>query len=230
MFKSVTSFTILRGMEAAKLTGTPGGDAPQEGRVARRKAETRARILGAARSLFARQGVEQTTIREIAGAADIALGGFYNYFRTKDDVLAALLEATLAEQDVVMEQRQRSVADVAERMSIGHRHLLAMAREDPEWGRLLVRLDAEHQLLSRVLGERASRDLEEGVAGGRFAVAGTRLALRAMGGALMGVIQGNLAGELGPQDDSAHAEGVLRALGIPPAEAAEIARRPLPGA
>ena len=54
------------------------------------------------------------------------------------------------------------------------------------------------------------------------------LALRGSGGALVGVIQGVLRGEFGPEDDSAHAEGVLRSFGVPPEDAAEIARRPLP--
>jgi AcrR family transcriptional regulator len=58
----------------------------------RRRAQTRARLLAAGRKLFAAQGFEQTTIRDIAGDADTALGSFYNHFGTKEDVLAALLE------------------------------------------------------------------------------------------------------------------------------------------
>jgi hypothetical protein len=42
------------------------------------------------------------------------------------------------------------------------------------------------------------------------------------------VVQGILRDEFGPDDDYAHAEGILRSFGVPAAEAAEIARRPLP--
>ena len=37
-----------------------------------------------------------------------------------------------------------------------------------------------------------------------------------------------LLGELGKSADSGHAEGVLRSFGLDPAEAAEIANRPMP--
>ena len=197
-------------------------------RVERRKAMTRAKVLAAARRLFAAQGFEQTTIREIATEADIALGGFYNYFPAKDDVLAALLEETLTEQLRLLVQRQEQVEDVAERVSIAHRHLLSAVREDAEWGWLLVRLDAGYKVVNAALGEPAWRDLRQGLKSGRFDVSNPKLALQAMGGALLGVIPGVLGGEFRAKDDCAHAEGVLRVLGLSPEDAAQIARRPLP--
>ena len=42
------------------------------------------------------------------------------------------------------------------------------------------------------------------------------------------MVQGILRDEFGPDDDYAHAEGILRSFGVPAGEAAEIARRPLP--
>jgi AcrR family transcriptional regulator len=208
--------------DLASTADTPGT------RVERRKALTRANVLAAARRLFASQGFDQTTIREIAAEADIALGGFYNYFRTKDHVLAALLEETLSEQLRLLMQRQEQVEDVAERVSIAHRHLLAAARDDAEWGWLLVRLDADHDVVNASLGEPAGRDLRRGLKSGRFDVANPMLALQASGGALLGVVPGVLSGEFGAEDDCAHAEGVLRSFGVPAADAAQIARRPLP--
>ncbi|HVP02572.1 MAG TPA: helix-turn-helix domain-containing protein [Solirubrobacteraceae bacterium] len=202
-------------------------EAPQ-GRVERRKARTRATLLAAARHLFATQGFEQTTIRDIAAQADIALGGFYNYFRTKDDVLSALLGQALVQQLRLLTFRQEQVDDVAERVSIAHRHLLAAARQDPDWGWLLVRMDVDHHVIDSVLGERAGEDLHEGLHAGRFDVANPELALRASGGALLAVVQDVLRGVFSPDDDCAHAEGVLRAFGVPAKEAAKIARRPLP--
>ena len=194
----------------------------------RRKALTRAKLLAGARHLFASQGFEQTTIRDIAAEADIALGGFYNYFPTKDDVLAALLEEALADQLGLLILRQDQVEDVAERVSIAHRHLLAAARADPDWGWLLVRLDLDHHMVDSVLRESAARDLRQGIRSGRFHVSRQLLALRASGGALLGVIQGVLRGEFSAADDCAHAEGILRTFGVAPEDAAEVARRPLP--
>jgi AcrR family transcriptional regulator len=55
------------------------------------KAETRQRILQAARKLFASSGYESSTTREIADAAGIANGTLFNYFPNKEAILAALV-------------------------------------------------------------------------------------------------------------------------------------------
>ena len=137
---------------------------PTETRVERRKAMTRTNLLAGARRLFATQGFEQTTIRDLAAEADVALGSFYNYFATKEEVLAALLEEALGEQLRLLIVRQDQAADVAERVAIAHRHLLAAVREDPEWGWLLIRLDVDHQIIDVVLHDRAAKDLRAGQA------------------------------------------------------------------
>jgi AcrR family transcriptional regulator len=205
-------------------TGEPGG------RYERRKAQTRAQLLAAARRLFAANGTEATTIAEIAEEADIGVGSFYNHFRTKDDVLAELLESALSEQLFLLQQRQQQVEDPAERVSIAHRHLVGAAREDPDWGWLLVRLEITHRSTESVMRAAALSDLQDGVAAGRFVIGEAEVALQASGGALIGVIHAVLRGELPGDAEVAHAEGVLRSFGVPIDEAAKIARRPLPDA
>lgn len=202
--------------------------AHEPGRNERRKAATRARLLAAARRLFAARGFEPTTIRDIAAGADIALGSFYNYFRTKEDVLGALLGEALEQQLRLVVSRQDQVEDVAEQVSIAHRHLLAAVRADPDWGWLLLRLEVDYRVVESALGPRAQADLERGIECGRFAAGNPRVALRASAGALLGVVAGVLRGEFAAGDDCAHAEGVLRSFGVAPQEAAEVARRPLP--
>ncbi len=56
------------------------------GRIQRRMEATRERILHTALDLFLRKGLEQTTIAEIAEAADVARGTFFNYFPTKEAI------------------------------------------------------------------------------------------------------------------------------------------------
>lgn len=71
-------------------------------------------------------------------------------------------------------------------------------------------------------------DVEAGVAAGRLVVTDGPLAVYGTGGTLLGTIRAVTDGAAGPDADQHHAEGVLRALGVPAADAAEIARRPLP--
>ncbi|HTY97962.1 MAG TPA: helix-turn-helix domain-containing protein [Solirubrobacteraceae bacterium] len=216
-------------LENPPVPPTPGAETPTEGgRVERRKARTRAGLLAAARELFAANGVQQTTIAEIAGRADIAIGSFYNYFPTKDELLDALLAEELAKQLRRLQERQAKVTDPAEKISIAHRHLVRVTGEDANWAWLLVRLEAPYRIAWSVLGQAARSDLREGIRAGRFDVSDERLALNASAGALFAVIHARLVGELGEDADSTHAELVLRSFGLDRDEASEVAHRPLP--
>jgi AcrR family transcriptional regulator len=61
------------------------------------KAATRSRILDAARRLFAERGFEATTTRDIAQAAEIAVGTLFNYFPTKEAVVACLASEAIGD-------------------------------------------------------------------------------------------------------------------------------------
>lgn len=61
-----------------------------EGKRAQVKAQNRRVILGAARRVFAELGYDATKVRDIIRATPLAAGTFYNYFRSKEEVLEAL--------------------------------------------------------------------------------------------------------------------------------------------
>lgn len=58
-------------------------------KTGKKSEETRARILDAALAVFRERGFEQATMREIAAAAEIALGGTYYYFASKEAIVLA---------------------------------------------------------------------------------------------------------------------------------------------
>jgi AcrR family transcriptional regulator len=60
-------------------------------------ADKRARLIEGARLMLHEQGVERTTIADVAGAADVPVGNVYYYFKTKDDLLAAAIDAHAAD-------------------------------------------------------------------------------------------------------------------------------------
>lgn len=61
------------------------------------RAASRARILEHALRLFARHGYERTSVKMIAEAAGISQGLLYNYFESKDALLRALFEESMAD-------------------------------------------------------------------------------------------------------------------------------------
>jgi AcrR family transcriptional regulator len=69
--------------------------APAPSRVARRRAATRDRIVSSAARRFAEAGPDTVRLDDIAEAADVARGTLYSHFRTKDDLLYAIVEPVL---------------------------------------------------------------------------------------------------------------------------------------
>lgn len=197
-------------------------------RRTRRREQTRTRLLDAARTLFARRGVDSTRINEITEQADVGFGSFYNYFDSKDAIVEAVLADTVAEQGAAIDAVTRDLEDAAEVVCVAHRYFVKLARTDPDWAWLLIRLDLSHNVLLDALGPFARRDLARGIEHGRFHVADKRTALFAAGGALLAVMRAVLDGQAPKDADRYHAEGVLRLFGVPSAEAEEIARRPMP--
>src|SRR5580692_919915 len=69
---------------------------PRINRRERRRIETRERIYRAALRIFAQRGYLDTTVEDITEAADVGKGTFFNYFPTKEHVLATYGDERLA--------------------------------------------------------------------------------------------------------------------------------------
>mgnify|MGYP002626433124 CR=1 FL=1 len=58
-----------------------------------RAAETRKRIVAAAKKLITEKGFENVSIEEIAKEAEVSTGSFYTYFKRKEDIVEELNQA-----------------------------------------------------------------------------------------------------------------------------------------
>jgi TetR/AcrR family transcriptional regulator, transcriptional repressor for nem operon len=65
----------------------------QAGTAVPRLPGKRERLVTAAIELLHQQGIERTTLADIAKVADVPAGNVYYYFKTKDDVIAAVIAA-----------------------------------------------------------------------------------------------------------------------------------------
>ena len=116
------------------------GSVPQEGRREERKAQNRAKLLAAARKVFAEKGLGEATARDIVRATDLATGTFYNYFRDKEEVFTALLkefEQRVAEATLPL-RRDMSLT-LEERIGQGALAFFHVVAEDAELFHVLRR-------------------------------------------------------------------------------------------
>ena len=61
-------------------------------RVAHARADTRERIQSVALELFAEQGYDKTSLREIAERLDVTKAALYYHFKSKEDIVTSLVE------------------------------------------------------------------------------------------------------------------------------------------
>ncbi len=76
----------------------------------------RARLVAAARQMVHQQGVEKTTLADIAQAAGVPLGNVYYYFKTKNDIVRAVVETHLDEANAMLAAIEGAYATPRERL------------------------------------------------------------------------------------------------------------------
>jgi AcrR family transcriptional regulator len=137
--------------------------------------ETRERILNAALQLFREKGFDETTMRDVAAAAEMATGAAYYYFRSKEDLVMALYARSAEEKrgflpDAIeltkeLKKRLRAVIDANFEQFADHRRLFrALAR---------IGMDPAHPLSPFAKETQPMRD--EGIDYFRSALEGTKV-------------------------------------------------------
>jgi AcrR family transcriptional regulator len=96
------------------------------------RANTRERLLAAARSVFARGGFHGASVEEIASEAGFSTGALYSNFEGKEDLFLVLMEREIEEhaQEIAAAVRER--ASVSERAAGGARQWMTMIEREPE--------------------------------------------------------------------------------------------------
>ncbi len=144
----------------------------------------RQRLIDGARQVLHEQGVEASTLADIAEAADVPVGNVYYYFKTKDELIEAVIDAhadhiqgVLAEFERHRTPRARlkamamswpAMADEVARHGCPHGTICQeLAKRDDLLGRRAAKLMAlavdwaEEQF--RLMGKRDARDLAVGL-------------------------------------------------------------------
>lgn len=196
-------------------------------RVDRRRERTRHRLVDAGRTLIAEKGVAGLRIQEITEQADVALGSFYNYFPTKEDLVEAVVTESLAAlgaATVIDDANQ----DPAVTASKAIRRVVRLAFDDPEFASLVVNLSHAEILFAGAFHPFARQVVERGVKLKRFETPDIEASVNLIVGGSLLLIRAILAGQHAEGIEVAHAEVSLRALGVPGEEARRISLENLP--
>src|SRR5690348_8592934 len=99
----------------------------------RARSRTRSQLIAAGKQVMAERGIEGATIADVAAAADVSPGTFYNYFADVPDLLDAVVDDVLDGFDGVLADMARGPgagASMPERFALGVDHLLRHAEQD----------------------------------------------------------------------------------------------------
>lgn len=149
-------------------TKTTKGDTPTEAnRNQRRRQRTRETILAAADHVFRRKGIDSTTVNDITEQADVAYGSFYNHFKSIDEIVGALVAASLQR----VADRTGSILERAERVEllpcVGARVVMRTLWQDPaiRWllGRPYVFVDEFYKVATPFMVSAERQAVEAGV-------------------------------------------------------------------
>ena len=195
--------------------------------AARRRAETRTRLLESALLVFAQKG-PNALIEDVIAQAGMARGSFYNYFRTNDELLGEVANEINNELLRAIDPVARSSEDPAERLACGVRLLLYAVMRFPLFGAFMARLPFP-TANSSLLGVRfMARDVALGIAARRFRDIGARVAGDMVVGVVLSAAYAVAREPLEHDYPDACVRALLRALGLTRGEASRLAALPLP--
>jgi AcrR family transcriptional regulator len=102
------------------------------GRREELKAQNRAKLLAAARKVFAEKGFGAATTRDIVRETDLASGTFYNYFEDKNEIFRALIAELGEKMRVAARAQRRRPGSVEERLENAYRAYFELVIEERE--------------------------------------------------------------------------------------------------
>jgi AcrR family transcriptional regulator len=194
------------------------------GRLERRKAQTRAALIDAARSILTSRDPAGVSIQEITEAADVGFGSFYNHFPSKQELFDLAVVAAAAEHRALLGAATAGLTDPAEDLAVAVRVTARFPRTHPDLARLIDRVGTGYPAAYPIDALRHAHAV------GRLCFDDAEVALACVNGAVLGVLHHSLRADDQAIDESADrlAVSLLRMFGLVEGDARKVASRPLP--
>lgn len=114
-----------------------------------RRTNTRQQIQSVALALFAEQGYERTSLREIAERLGITKAAVYYHFRTKEEILSSLLDGQVADLGKIIDWAERQPPGPERNREIIERYSALLGDSESHH---MVKLIQESEISLRDLG------------------------------------------------------------------------------
>lgn len=138
-------------------------------RVAAEKRERmRMRLIESALHVFAHKGADAAVIDDVIAMAEVSRGTFYNYFRTNEELLAAVVKELGNELLALVEAVVIQCKDPAERLATGVRMALHTMQAHPLLAQFVARAGLAMAANNSLAMAYLPRDIQAAIDSGRF--------------------------------------------------------------
>jgi AcrR family transcriptional regulator len=192
-----------------------------------RRAKTRARLMQAARALYAERAIETVTIDDLVNEAGVAKGTFYVHFEHLMDLQAAVADELAQDFDDLLQPFRLKLADPIERIAAGCAAFIREALRDPAWGSLVARSAWALPTVASAARTNLTEDVRQAAVKGRLGAITPELGFDVIVGIVLQIMRAAGERRLSPSDAPAALEAILRAVGIASDEAHAIVERVL---
>jgi AcrR family transcriptional regulator len=206
-----------------------------------KRAKTRAQLISAATSLFAKRAVESVTVDDIVNEARVAKGTFYVHFDDLNALTVAVADELVRTFDELLQPQRLSMPDPLMRIAFACNGFFEKALEDPSWAAVVARMAWSFPRVGRVARSRLLVDLKLALKEVPQQDSSLELNLEVVLGIVLQVLAAIGQRRLSSRDRQAAVGSILRAIGadsrrvgsmltrlpeIEPAESSAVQRKP----
>lgn len=183
-------------------------------RSERKKLATRESLLIAVQELMMESDLESITVNDITERADVGLGTFYNYFKSKAEILDGLFELALEFYHKELDQIVEGLEDPAEVLAVSIIFTISKVCQSDQFGWLVFDVGLPRDMMRQNIYKRAAADFAKGIATKRFDTDDVPLTLTMLEGSVMAVGESIYRKQLPKKSIQKMAELGLRQLGL----------------
>ena len=195
---------------------------------AKRRQEMHDKLLMSGVSLAAEKSVHNIRIDEVIEHARVSRGTFYNYFRSVQELFAALASQIADEFTAGMDLWGQSIPDPALRVSVLTRAAMRTFASTPRLGHLILQIEWPTPKDKKDPFQSIENDVQSGIDQGRFEsmpiAIGTSLIVSGLKGGVHAMLMSPPA--IGYEDQAVY--HILLGLGVEASEAKVLSSTPLP--